>query len=115
MRYPHCLCSTVNIASLGIPALAIWFWGLDILMWHRARINHVFIFTFDPNTALRYQDVLTVRLATARARCGVVLKCVFRTWSHRAMSFLSCHPWCSMAAFMFIRPCQNAFNVVCDA
>jgi hypothetical protein len=40
--------------------LALWLWGLDVLVWRKARINHVFIFNFNPTTALLYHSVFTV-------------------------------------------------------
>eukprot|EP00696_Hemimastix_kukwesjijk_P008245 gnl/Hemi2/20436_TR6785_c0_g3_i1.p1 gnl/Hemi2/20436_TR6785_c0_g3~~gnl/Hemi2/20436_TR6785_c0_g3_i1.p1 ORF type:complete len:591 (+),score=178.57 gnl/Hemi2/20436_TR6785_c0_g3_i1:510-2282(+) len=34
--------------ALGLPLLMIWFWGVNVWIWARYRINYVFIFGFDP-------------------------------------------------------------------
>lgn len=39
-----------------VPAVGLWMWGLDIYVWHKARINHVFIFNFNPDTAQGYRQ-----------------------------------------------------------
>eukprot|EP01095_Lingulamoeba_sp_RSL-Kostka_P002199 TRINITY_DN13073_c0_g1_i1.p1 TRINITY_DN13073_c0_g1~~TRINITY_DN13073_c0_g1_i1.p1 ORF type:complete len:685 (+),score=169.74 TRINITY_DN13073_c0_g1_i1:122-2176(+) len=47
------------VLRLGfIPILAVWAWGFDIFILHRARINYVFIFEFDQATTLTYVQVL---------------------------------------------------------
>jgi len=38
----------------AMPILCIWFWGLNLLVWERARMNHVAIFDFNPTSALSH-------------------------------------------------------------
>ena len=40
-----------------IPTLGLYMYGLDTLVWHRARINYQFIFEYNPKTALGYRSV----------------------------------------------------------
>jgi len=45
--------------------LALWLWGIDVLIWRKSRINHVFIFNFNPTTALQYHSIFTVHSSGA--------------------------------------------------
>jgi len=45
--------------------LALWLWGIDVLIWRKSRINHVFIFNFNPTTALQYHSIFTVHIHRA--------------------------------------------------
>eukprot|EP01103_Thecamoeba_quadrilineata_P004948 TRINITY_DN14811_c0_g1_i1.p1 TRINITY_DN14811_c0_g1~~TRINITY_DN14811_c0_g1_i1.p1 ORF type:complete len:674 (+),score=115.64 TRINITY_DN14811_c0_g1_i1:40-2061(+) len=37
-----------------------WFWGVNILVWHHARINHCYIFEFDSTKAANYRQVFKI-------------------------------------------------------
>jgi len=40
-----------------VPILGLWMYGLDLLVWHQARINYTYIFEYDPKTVLSYSSV----------------------------------------------------------
>jgi len=44
----------------AMPILCIWFWGLNLLVWERARMNHVAIFDFNPTSALSHTPLFRV-------------------------------------------------------
>eukprot|EP01083_Nonionella_stella_P273846 929220_1 len=44
--------------ALGVILLIPWFWGANIYIWRRYRINYVFIFEFDPRTRMTTYEVL---------------------------------------------------------
>lgn len=38
----------------AIPILSIWLWAINVLIWHRTRVNYVYIFDLSPTSALSY-------------------------------------------------------------
>ncbi|ELR12179.1 SPX domain containing protein [Acanthamoeba castellanii str. Neff] len=38
----------------AMPILGIWLWGVNVLIWHRTRVNHVYIFDLSPTSALSH-------------------------------------------------------------
>jgi hypothetical protein len=54
----------------AMPILGIWLWGVNVLIWHRTRVNHVYIFDLSPTSALSHIHlfrVLTRARTTAHA------------------------------------------------
>ncbi|KAL6072460.1 Xenotropic and polytropic retrovirus receptor 1, variant 3 [Balamuthia mandrillaris] len=42
-----------------IPILAVWLWGINVLVWHKSRINYVYIFGFKPGHSLDAKQIFT--------------------------------------------------------
>jgi hypothetical protein len=36
----------------------MWCWGINVWVFHRSRVNHVFVLDADPNTTLTHVDIL---------------------------------------------------------
>jgi hypothetical protein len=37
--------------------LMLWYWGVDMWVWTKHRVNYVFIFEFNPRRHVRYQHI----------------------------------------------------------
>jgi hypothetical protein len=60
LKEPHTadLVSVLPVYRLfAIPILAIWLWGINVLIWHKSRINHVYIFQFKPGSSLNFINI----------------------------------------------------------
>lgn len=55
--YPRFASVMIVYRMLGMAALMTWFWGLDIFLWTKFRINYVFIFEFNPRQHIRHQHL----------------------------------------------------------
>jgi hypothetical protein len=56
----------------AMPILGIWLWGINVLIWHRTRVNHVYIFDLNPTSALSHIHIFRVR-PTFQTRFVVVV------------------------------------------
>eukprot|EP01088_Endostelium_zonatum_P006764 TRINITY_DN18901_c0_g1_i1.p1 TRINITY_DN18901_c0_g1~~TRINITY_DN18901_c0_g1_i1.p1 ORF type:complete len:759 (-),score=134.31 TRINITY_DN18901_c0_g1_i1:49-2325(-) len=45
---------------LCVPLIAVWGWGVALYVWHRNRINHVYIFNFNLSNSLTHRHVFKV-------------------------------------------------------
>jgi len=41
----------------GLLLVYVWFWGLNVFIWTRYRVNYVFVFEFAPQTRLRHTQI----------------------------------------------------------
>jgi len=46
---------------LAMGTLLLWYWGVDLWVWTKYRVNYVFIFEFNPRSHIRYQHIFEVR------------------------------------------------------
>lgn len=44
----------------AMPILGMWLWGLNVLIWYRARVNHAYIFDLNPTSALSHIHIFKV-------------------------------------------------------
>lgn len=49
---------------LAMAVLMTWYWGFDMWVWTKYRVNYVFIFEFNPRSHVRYQHIFEVRFAS---------------------------------------------------
>eukprot|EP01122_Echinamoeba_exundans_P013346 TRINITY_DN581_c0_g1_i1.p1 TRINITY_DN581_c0_g1~~TRINITY_DN581_c0_g1_i1.p1 ORF type:complete len:942 (+),score=153.67 TRINITY_DN581_c0_g1_i1:915-3740(+) len=42
---------------LSVMVLMLWYWGVDMWVWTKHRVNYVFIFEFNPRRHVRYQHI----------------------------------------------------------
>ena len=45
---------------IGVPIFSVWMWGINVYIWSRVHINHVFIFELDPRHALTHLHIFQV-------------------------------------------------------
>eukprot|EP01133_Synstelium_polycarpum_P008021 gene8021-9424_t len=43
--------------GVGIPILAVWFWGVNVFIWDKQRVNYTLIFGFDPRTTVCHRRI----------------------------------------------------------
>lgn len=52
-----------------IPTLAVWLWGINVLVFHQSRINHVFILDFKPSSALGFTAIFKLAALLSSIFC----------------------------------------------
>ena len=57
--------------------LYTWLWGINLYIYRRRRINHVFIFEFDPTTSLNHIRMFKVRITDTQDTGWQLLVCTF--------------------------------------
>ncbi|KAF2075868.1 hypothetical protein CYY_002804 [Polysphondylium violaceum] len=73
--------STIPIfRGVALPILAAWFWGFNVYIWDRARVNYILIFGLDPRTSVCHRRIwktasflTAIWLTTFLLFCGTIM------------------------------------------
>lgn len=61
-NFPRLFSVIIVYRMMAMAILLVWFWGLNMYIWEKLRINYVFIFGFDSRQHVRWQHMLEVKL-----------------------------------------------------